>query len=311
MSGFYVYKSLWTSCIGEVLSCSRETSNLHDRFAVTVLKVETDSQTIVGHLPRSISSTCSIFLRKGGIIFCRIRYLRGLVHGGLEVPCMLVFEAETDSLIGKVQKLFIHPKSKNLRLKHLPKSSRLRIKKVNGAAMRFDLTICLIDPQFELYDCDKQGIVKGHKLNDLQVLFGQSLLRNQFPEAQGLSCTLIQSRLRLDIEKQIVQICHVRNDHWIVISNLLCGAGKIDICDGVYSDIDENTEALIVSMFEQPVELKMFPSLQKQKGGVDCGVVCIALCTFLLHKAPIKFTQSLLRPSLVSFFERSHLSPSP
>ena len=112
MRGFHVYKSVWTPCIGEVLSCSRETSNLHDQFAVKVLKVETDSQTIVGNLPRSISSTCSIFLRKGGIISCRIngtrRYSRDLVQGGLEVPCMLVFKAEDNSLIGKVRKLFDH-----------------------------------------------------------------------------------------------------------------------------------------------------------------------------------------------------------
>ena len=55
--------------------------------------------------------------------------------------------------------------------------------------------VSLKDPRIELYDCDKQGIVKGHKLNDLHILFGQSLLRNQFPEVQGLSCTLTHSRL--------------------------------------------------------------------------------------------------------------------
>lgn len=82
---------------------------------------------------------------------------------------------------------------------------------------------------------------------------------------------------------------------------MLCGAGKIDVIDSVYSDIDKSTKALIVSKFDQTVELKRFPSLQKQS--------CIAICTSLLHKTLIKFTQSLLHPSLVSFFERSHLSP--
>ena len=42
--GFHVYRSVWT------LSCSRETSNLHDLFA----KDGRDS-----HLPRRISSLCS------------------------------------------------------------------------------------------------------------------------------------------------------------------------------------------------------------------------------------------------------------
>ena len=61
MGGFHVYKAVWTACIQEVLSCSRETSNLHDQFVVEVLKVETDPQMIVNHLPRSISLTCRFF----------------------------------------------------------------------------------------------------------------------------------------------------------------------------------------------------------------------------------------------------------
>ena len=44
-----MYRSVWT------LSCSRETSNLRDPFAVKVLKTD----EIVSHLPRRISSLCS------------------------------------------------------------------------------------------------------------------------------------------------------------------------------------------------------------------------------------------------------------
>ena len=45
----FTCRSVWT------LSCSRETSNLHDPFAVKVLKTD----EIVSHLPRRISSLCS------------------------------------------------------------------------------------------------------------------------------------------------------------------------------------------------------------------------------------------------------------
>ena len=79
--------------------CSRETSNLHDPFAVKVLKTD----EIVGHLPKRISSVCSIFLRKGGSITCTVngerRYSRDLTQGGLEIPCLLLFEINNDSLI--------------------------------------------------------------------------------------------------------------------------------------------------------------------------------------------------------------------
>ena len=47
--GFHVYRSVWT------LSCSRETRNLHDPFAVKVLKTE----EIVSHLQKRISFLCS------------------------------------------------------------------------------------------------------------------------------------------------------------------------------------------------------------------------------------------------------------
>ena len=44
-----MYRSVWT------LSCSRETRNLHDPFAVKVLKTE----EIVSHLQKRISFLCS------------------------------------------------------------------------------------------------------------------------------------------------------------------------------------------------------------------------------------------------------------
>ena len=141
-------------------------------------------------------------------------------------------------------------------------------------------------------------------------MFAQTLLKHQFPGVQGLSCTLTQNRLRFDINKDIVQVCHVRNNHWIVVSNILSEAKQIDIFDSVYSNIEENTEALVSGMFDQPVELKVYPSLEKQKGSMDCGVTCIAVCASLLHRASMNFSQSLLRPKLISCFEKFmfHLS---
>ena len=63
---------------------------------------------IVGHLPKRISSTCSIFLRKEGMISCTVygerRYSRDLTEGGLEIPCLLTFEINK-SLISKIKKM--------------------------------------------------------------------------------------------------------------------------------------------------------------------------------------------------------------
>ena len=49
----------------------------------------------MGHLPRNISTMCSIFIRHGGIIYYTVlgrwQYSRYLPQGGMEIPCILHF----------------------------------------------------------------------------------------------------------------------------------------------------------------------------------------------------------------------------
>ena len=78
-----MYRSIWTPTNGEVLSCARETGNRHDPFSIKVIK----SATRVGHLPKRISSICSLFLHMGGSISCEVtgprQYSADLIQGGL------------------------------------------------------------------------------------------------------------------------------------------------------------------------------------------------------------------------------------
>ena len=48
--------------MGEELQCGREFDDPHDPYAVSVLK----RRQIVGHVSRSISRPCSVFLRSHG-----------------------------------------------------------------------------------------------------------------------------------------------------------------------------------------------------------------------------------------------------
>ena len=52
------YKAIWDAALGEQLRCQREPTNPHDAYSVAVLK----SGVVVGHVPRRISSVCSLFL---------------------------------------------------------------------------------------------------------------------------------------------------------------------------------------------------------------------------------------------------------
>jgi hypothetical protein len=126
-----VYKSIWTPFIGETLSCSRETTNLHDPFALKVLKTD----EIVGHMPKRVCSECSIFLRKRGTITYTVsgerRYSRDLTQGGLEIPCLLILEINDESaVISKMKKILISAKSKRKNRKYQQKGSSWIVKKI-------------------------------------------------------------------------------------------------------------------------------------------------------------------------------------
>ena len=96
--GYHVYRHIWSAAVGEVLSCEREPTNSRDRYAVAVKKDE----VAIGHLPCKVSRICSLFLRRGGTIHCRVsggrRYSSDLPQGGLEIPCQVVFSAKREEI---------------------------------------------------------------------------------------------------------------------------------------------------------------------------------------------------------------------
>ena len=60
VSRYQVYQDRWLPLQGEMLASQcEEDSNVYDPFAVKLVK----PRVIVGHVPRRISSTCSLFLR--------------------------------------------------------------------------------------------------------------------------------------------------------------------------------------------------------------------------------------------------------
>ena len=108
--GFHVYHTVWTPVLGE---CRREFGNVVDRYAVGVHKSD---GSLVGHLPRNISTLCGLFLRRGGSINCEVtgrrRYSRDLPQGGLEIPSILILQGEKKH-VEKLMKLIEHYRIKN------------------------------------------------------------------------------------------------------------------------------------------------------------------------------------------------------
>ena len=102
--GYHIYKDIWEASSGQVFPCLRESGNAFDPFAVSVMR----HSDIIGHVPKKISATCSLFLRNSGSIEFTVtgsrQFLRDLTQGGLETPCQLKFKGHK-KYIEKVQNL--------------------------------------------------------------------------------------------------------------------------------------------------------------------------------------------------------------
>lgn len=93
--GHYHYRrNTRTPGIGVFLVCSREPTNVRDRFAV---RLHWRYGKTVGYLPREISRACSTFLSRGGNISVEVTG-RKRWGKGIEIPCRLELETADEVL---------------------------------------------------------------------------------------------------------------------------------------------------------------------------------------------------------------------
>uniref|UniRef100_A0A1X7UDU7 Ubiquitin-like protease family profile domain-containing protein n=1 Tax=Amphimedon queenslandica TaxID=400682 RepID=A0A1X7UDU7_AMPQE len=141
------------------------------------------------------------------------------------------------------------------------------------------------------------------------------MLKLAFPNIEDLQNTLLQDRLKLNVTRSIVQVIHIKGQHWAVLSNISCqDAGNNDICiyDSFYNDIDDRTAKLINNMTHGKIHSSHVHSKLKKEGGTDCGVFAIAIATSLLYnQSPLKFQQPQMRHHLILCFENNSLVPFP
>ena len=101
----FVAKDIWTPYTGKILTCKEEPGNIHDVYAVAVRRQGDD--ITVGHVPRTISTVCCLFLKRG-YITCGLngprQYSNDLPQWGFEVPCRLTFTGTGDDT-SEVEKL--------------------------------------------------------------------------------------------------------------------------------------------------------------------------------------------------------------
>ena len=218
--GYHYYKDIWEAVIGEELECEREHGNIHDLYAVAVKQ---KSGVTVGHLPKRISSVCSLFLRRGGLIWCTVsgsrRYSSDLEQGGLEIPCTITFDiGSNDSLEKKAEKLV---KSALTTSSAKPNSTIAEGNSDNGPEPKKRK----LDEPWDDTNWEYE-IKNGHMLTNSSINMAQDILKKQFPAIKGLISTIDQYQTpAADGGVNQLQIFHCRSRaHWIAASSI----GSVD-----------------------------------------------------------------------------------
>ena len=89
ITGYHVYRDIWTPEIGEILSCEVDPTNPFDCYAVSVIS---DGET-VGHVPRTVSKTITnILLADGKVEVTVIAKPKRTRRNGIMVPCKYILE---------------------------------------------------------------------------------------------------------------------------------------------------------------------------------------------------------------------------
>ena len=313
--GHHIYKEVWSPFVNEKLTCAIEEGNNHDPYAVAVMKGE----LIVGHVPRKISATCSLFLRRNRLITARVtdsrQYSRDLPQGGLEVPCVLKFIGEEKYVEIKI--LLPHPTntepmhdeeqpaaSKKRKLSDVEEIDDTRYQNDNEDYwVRFGILALKVK--------DRKLVAEGKELNDTLINFVQSLIKHQFSDTpiEGFVSTHYFSqkgRVTFTVGCPVIQIVHIHGNHWIVATT--DGITKeVYIYDSLYSNVNISTQELIAENFGMD-RIEVVPNAPKQKGTKDCGIFAIAVSISLAyhysHNQPLllSYNQDLMRNHLIECY---------
>ena len=142
---------------GKALSCEREENNNQDPYAVVVIR----HGIIVGRVPRKITVACSLFLRRGGTINCKIteaRRFSGDPQGGLEVPpCKVTFKGNPKNM-RKLKKLLKSPAfssaATNITNMEQPRKKR-SVNQINEDVVTENYNVTV--PSTNIWDCHQMS----------------------------------------------------------------------------------------------------------------------------------------------------------
>ena len=142
--------------------------------------------------------------------------------------------------------------------------------------------------------CRDRDVVLSRRewLTDKIICAAQMILLQLFPNMAGLQHPTLQKVFAFQVHSgEFVQIIHVRNSHWCVLSTVGCQEGVVHVYDSLYKTLSKEIVRLITSMVHVPSsELKVvMMDVEKQSNGSDCGVLAIA---YALNPCSVRFDHS-------------------
>ena len=152
--------------------------------------------------------------------------------------------------------------------------------------------------------------------NDSIITAAQSLMLQDFPHMSGLQPSTLQETLSFDVPRsEFVQILHVRNSHWCVVSSVGCEAGVVNVYDTFYRSVTDATVNVMASLVFSSASTLTFRMMDvmRQVNQSDCGILSIAIAYEICSggdPCSVKFDKSI-RKHLAICLEKFKLSCFP
>ena len=170
-----------------------------------------------------------------------------------------------------------------------------------------------------LYESDRLALLgKTEYLNDNHMLCALILLKQAFPELDGLESTLRQQKGLTPLpDRPSLQILHINDNHWVVASTIDCPPeANILLYDSLYTTINNQTKLLLAELVHSTKSTFTvgLANVKKQSGSKDCGLFSVAFVTDIAFGTNPSFQiykQAEMRQHLLKCFEQKKMEPFP
>ena len=154
-------------------------------------------------------------------------------------------------------------------------------------------------------------------LTDRIISTAEILLLQFHPNVAGLQPPVLQKVYAFQVHSgEFVQVVHVRNNHWCVVSTVGCESGVVHVYDSLYKTVSKDLVHLIATMvYSKMPEIKIvMMDVEQQTNGSDCGVLTIAyafdICSGF-NPCVVRFDHSRIRHHLANCLENCQVARFP